>query len=270
MKIPVIAGRGFTAGDTAQAAPVAVVNEVLARRMRPDGRAVGARVVAEGPRRPGERAVEREIVGVIANTRSSGADTRARSELYVPYAQSPLPLLYVIVETDARNDAAVSADVRRTIRELQPGLVVEPIEPMLDVLNRRLGTTRLGASLLGAFAAMAVALAAVGLMTTIGWWVSQRTRELGIRMALGASPAQVFRLVFRQGMALGVAGIAAGWLMAAGATRYLAGWIYGVEPLDRATFTLAAACMFVVAACAIGVPARKAIGVDPAVALRTE
>jgi putative ABC transport system permease protein len=117
---------------------------------------------------------------------------------------------------------------------------------------------------------MAVGLAAIGLMTTIGWWVSQRTRELGVRMALGASPAQVTRLVFRQVLTLGVTGIATGCLAAAGVTRYLEGWIYGVAPLDRTTFAAAAALMCILAACAIYVPMRKAISVDPAVVLRTE
>jgi len=119
-------------------------------------------------------------------------------------------------------------------------------------------------------AALAVGLAAIGLTATIGWWVSQRTRELGVRIALGASRAQVTRLVLRQGMALSLTGIGAGCLVAAGVTRYLEGWIYGVAPLDSMTFAGAAALMLLVAGCAIYVPMRRALGVDPVVALRTE
>ena len=271
MKIQVIAGRGFTADDTPQSPPVAIVNEVFARRLRPEGTVVGQRVLAAGPRRPpGEPAIEREIVGVIANTRSSGTNTRPTGEFYVPYAQNPILLLYLIADTDVRQQAAVSAEIRRAIRDLNPDLAVEPVEPLVNMLNRRVGTPRLGAWLLGIFAAMAVALAGVGLMTTIGWWVSQRTRELGVRMALGASRAQVMRLVFRQGMTLSVTGVAAGCLMAAGVTRYLQGWIYGVTPLDGMIFVSAAALMLLVAACAVCVPMQSALNVDPVVALRAE
>jgi putative ABC transport system permease protein len=270
MKIPVVAGRAFTANDTARSAPVAIVNELFAARLRPGGSVIGERVLAAGPRRRGEPAIERQIVGVIANTRSRGGDTRPASEFYVPYAQSPIPLLYLIVETDARHEVPVAAGIRQAIRALHPTLVVEPVEPLRAMLDRRVGTPRLGAWLLGIFAGMAVALAAVGLMTTIGWWVSQRTRELGVRLALGASRAQVTRLVLGQGMALGAMGVGAGCLLAAGVTRYLRGWIYGVAPMDGLTFAGAAALMLVVAAFAICVPLRRALTIDPVVALRAD
>jgi len=207
---------------------------------------------------------------VIANTRSSGANTRTASEFYVPYAQNPIPLLYLIADSDVRQQAAVSAEIRRAVRDLNPDLAVEPIESLLDMLYRRVGAPRLGAWLLGVFAAIAVALAGVGLTTTIGWWVSLRTRELGVRKALGASHAQVMRLVLRQGLALSVTGVAAGCLMAAAVTRYLQGWIYGVTPLDGMTFVSAAALMLLVAVCAICVPMQRALNVDPVVALRAE
>jgi putative ABC transport system permease protein len=117
---------------------------------------------------------------------------------------------------------------------------------------------------------MALVLSAVGLMTTLGWWVSQRLRELGIRIALGASRAQVTRLVLRQGITLSGGGIVVGCLAAMGLTRYLQGWIYGVTPLDRETFVGAACLMLLIACGTICVPLRKALTVDPVVVLKAE
>ena len=269
MKIGLVAGRTFTSSDTAQSPLVAIVNERLARQLRPDGRVIGERIVAAGPRRPGELPVERQIVGVIANTRSLGSHTRAAAEFYVPCA-SPISLLNVLVEADTPRLAIVSSELRRTIRTLDPQLVIEDIELLADMLNERFARPRLGAWLLGIFAAIALTLSAIGLMTTLGSWVSRRWRELGIRVALGASRVQLTHLVLRQGMTLAAGGIALGCLAAVGVTRYLEGWIYGVTALDRTTFVGAASLMLLIACGTISVPLRKALKVDPAVVLRAE
>ena len=139
-----------------------------------------------------------------------------------------------------------------------------------EILDRSVRCWRFGAWLLGVFAVLAVALAAIGLMTTIGWWVNQRTRELGLRIALGATRANVTRFVFRQGLTLGVLGVVAGCAIAAGVTRFLVGWIYGVTPLDGPTFAGCAAGMIAVAALSVYIPVRRATSVDPVVALRAE
>ena len=174
--------------------------------------------------------------------------------MYVPYAQDPAPTVFVFAEAAAGNDAAVALTLRRAVRTLRPDLVVEDVELLPSVLDRSVRWWRFGAWLLGIFAALAVMLAAIGLMTTIGWWVNQRTRELGLRIALGATRANVTRLVFRQGLTLGAVGIAVGCLVAAGVTRFLVGWIYGVTPLDGPTF----------AGCALGMTGgRRALGVHP-------
>jgi putative ABC transport system permease protein len=270
MKISVVAGRVFTAGDTRTSTPVAIVNEQFARRIRPDGRVVGQIIAVGNPSRPRDPAIDRQIVGVIANTRSYAMNLRSSSEAYVPYAQDRINFLNLIAETDGRRDAEVAAEIRSAIRALRPWQVVQPIQPMTTLLDRRVARPRFGAWLLGVFAALAVGLAAVGLMTTIGWWVQQRTRELGVRMALGATRRQIRRLVLRQGLALGGAGIATGCLAATGLTRYLEGWIYGVTPLDARTFAGCAVGMLVVAACAVYLPVRRAISLDPVVALKSE
>jgi predicted permease len=270
MEIRVVAGRSFTSADSPGSAPVAIVNELLAERLRPGGTVLGEIVLTGGPRRSGEQPIERRIVGVIANTRTVGSHTRPAPELYIPYAQSPIPLLYLIADADVRDHGAIETEIRRAIRTLDPQLVIEDIESYADRVNGRVARPRLGAWLLGTFAAMALLLSGIGLMTTMGWWVAQRLRELGIRVALGASRSQVTSLVLWQGMSLAGTGIVAGCLAASGVTRYLQGWIYGVTPLDAATFVGAASIMFVIGCGAMFVPLKRAISVDPVDVLRTE
>jgi predicted permease len=267
MKIAVLTGRAFNGADTASSMPVAIVNDAMARALRADGRVLGTRIQLSPRGRP---PVERVVVGVIANTRSLGSNTRPFRELYVPFAQDPAPMLNLFVETDGRADTAVTTALRAAIHDVSADIVLEPVVPYADILGRTVSRQRLGAWLLGIFATMAVGLAAVGLMTTIGWWVSQRSREIGVRVALGATRAQVRRLVLRQGLMLGAAGIGIGLATAAGTTRFMASWLYGVTPLDRMTFAGAAALMFVVAVVAISWPVRRALRVDPAVTLRAD
>jgi putative ABC transport system permease protein len=270
MKIPVLQGRAFTAADRGGSTPVVIVNDQFARRIRPDGHVVGQIISVGNPARPKDPFIDRLIVGVIGNTRSYALNLRSSNEAYIPYAQDRLNFLNLIVETDGRRDADVVAAIRSAIRTLRPEQVIQPIQLLTAMLDRRVARPRFGAWLLGVFAALAVGLAAVGLMTTIGWWVQQRTRELGVRMALGASRRQIMRLVFRQGLALAAAGILVGCLAAAGFTRFLEGWIYGVTPLDTTTFAGCALGMLIVAAGAVYLPVRRAMSVDPVVALRSD
>ena len=270
LRIPVTRGRTFSDADNAASLPVAIVNEALAARLDPNGAVVGRTVRAGRPRTPGSAPIDWQIVGVLANTRSLGNDTRARPEFYVPYAQNPLPLLWTFVDSVRSSDPAAAAAVRDAIRGVDASLAIEPIEPLSAFLDRRVGRPRFGAWLLGVFAALAVILAAAGLMTTMGWWVRQRSRELSIRVALGASRATVTRFVLRQGLTLAITGIAAGCLAAVWLARYLEGWIYGVTPLDASTFAAAAATMTLVATAAIYVPLRRALSVDPVIALKAE
>jgi putative ABC transport system permease protein len=262
-------GRQFSADDTAGSMPVAIVNDMLARRLRPDGNVLGARIRAVPHRRGKVQAVDMTIVGIMANTRSYGSSLRSTPEFYVPYAQNPVALLHVIVETESRPDA-VAAVFHRAMREIRPDVPVEPIESLRAMVDARVSRQRLGAWLLGVFAAIAVALAGLGLMTTLGWWVSQRTRELGVRVALGASRTTLTWLVLRQGLFIGVTGIVIGCAAAAGVTRYLQGWIYGVTPLDTATFAGAGAFMLLTATTALWLPIRKVLRVDPIKVLRAD
>ena len=269
LKIPMLAGRDFTTDDSAGSMPVVIVNDAMARRLRPDGNVLGARVRAVPPRRGKVPATDWTVVGVMANTRSYGSNLRSTPEFYVPYAQNPVPMMHVIVETDTRPDA-VAAVFSRVMREVRPDVPIEPVESLRAMVDARVSRQRLGAWLLGIFAVIAVALAGLGLMTTLGWWVSQRTRELGVRVALGASRPQLTWLVLRQGLFIGATGIALGCAAAAGVTRYLQGWIYGVTPLDPTTFASAGVFMLLAAATALWLPVRRVIKVDPIQALRAE
>jgi len=267
MSIPVMRGRGFDARDTAGSAPVAVVNEALVRTLWPNGDALGAIV----PVKTSDGQTEsRQIVGILRDTRSSGGDTRARAELYVPYAQSPVPFLNIIIRTPNPSDPRLPAALRGAVAAIDPAQIADRFSPLETMLDARVASWRFGAWLLGVFAALALVLAVVGLAASIAWWVAQRTREIGVRMALGADAGQVTRMFLRQGLTVTTAGIVLGLAGAAASTRFLASWLYGVTPLDVSTFAWSAAAMLAISALASYLPARRATRVDPLITLRSE
>ncbi len=271
MKIPMVAGRGFSASDTISTPPVVIVNEALAHKIDPSGNVVGRRLTMNlalvglpGP--PSERT----IVGVLANTRGDGGDLRARPEAYLPHAQGPRPALTLIVEYRPGASAEATASIRNAIIAIRPDFAITPPSDLREMIERPVDTLRFGARVLTLFAALAMLLAGIGLMTTISWWVTQRTRELGVRMALGATRTQLAGLVARQGLMLAALGVVTGCGVAALVTRYMSTWIFGVTPLDPRTFAGGALLMLLVALVAIFFPTRRATRVDPVVALRAE
>ena len=267
MEIPVVRGRAFDDRDHSGGARVAVVNEAFARRMFPGSDALGRLVTIDfydkqqGPR---------QIVGIIRDTRSFGADLKARAEIYIPITQATTTLLHLIVKADRPGDPRLASQLRAAMVDIDPTQVVDRVMPMQEMLDDTVSRWRFGAWLLGSFAAIAVLLAAVGLAASITWWVTQRTREIGVRMALGANANGVAALVMRQGLAVAVAGIALGLAGAAASTRLIASWLYGITPLDPRTFAASAVGMLAIAAAASYLPARRASRVDPIVALRAE
>jgi putative ABC transport system permease protein len=266
MRIAIVGGRDFSTSDDGAAPPVAIVNETFARRAWAGRDPIGATLTVSGPGGTGLR----RVVGVCADTRSLGGDLTTRPEVYVPFAQEPLPFLYVIVRAADPFDARLPAGIRAAAAGLDPLQVVDRILPLPAVLDASVSTPRFGAWLLGAFAVMAVLLAAVGLAASIAWWVAQRTREIGVRIALGADPAQVVRLFLARGMALAASGVVVGLAGAVTSTRLLRTWLYGVTPLDPATFAASAVALLAIACAAAYLPARRAARVDPLVALRAE
>ena len=267
MAIPVVRGRAFAATDSAGAAPVTIVNEAFARKWWPGAEALGQTVDVEFF----DKHVEtRQVVGVLRDTRSMGGDLKARPEIYMPLAQSPTPFLNLIVRASRPGDPRLVSELRTIVASIDPAQVVDRALPMQEMVDSRVSTWRFGAWLLGLFAGIAVLLAAVGLAASIAWWVAQRTREIGVRMALGAPPRRVALLVLAQGLGLALAGVTVGLAGAAASTRLLEGWLFGVTPLDRTTFIASAIGMLAIAALATYLPVRRATRIDPLVALREQ
>ena len=267
MQIPLVGGRSFDSRDGFGTQPVAIVNEELVRRLGPSRAGVGLSLVVTGLDRKTET---RQVVGIVRNTRSSGGDTRARPELYVPFAQTPYPHTNLIVRTANPSDPRLRTAIRDAVAAIDESQIADRVMPLADLLDARVATWRFGAWLLASFAAMAVVLASVGLAASVAWAVAQRTREIGVRMALGADPSQVARLFLRQALVIAGSGIVIGLAGAAASTRLLQSWLYGVTPLDPAAFAWSAGAMLAIAALSAYIPARRAARVDPLVTLRAE
>jgi predicted permease len=276
MGIPIVAGRGFTEQDDAGSPGVVVINEALARRDFAGANPIGDFVVV-GP--AGHR-VPFEIVGVAGDVRQRGLDRAAGSQCFMDIRQVPTdpayrmpPLFpvgaYYTVRTRAET-AAVVDGVRAVARQLDPNATVDRIATMEQIVSDSVTRPRMYAVLVAIFSGVAVALAAIGLYGVVAYSVSQRTREIGVRMALGARRAEVVRLVLRQSTVLVAIGLVCGLAGAAALTRYLEGLLFGLTPLDLSTFVVVALAFSAVATLAGYVPARRAAAVDPMVALRCE
>jgi putative ABC transport system permease protein len=265
LSIPLRAGRLFAEGDGAEAPRVMVINEEMSRRHWPNENPIGRRVTMKdwGPPLTGE------IVGVVGDVKADGLDSSTRPMIYWPYPQFPgvFNSLVIRAEGDPMNIvAAVKSGVWSVDRE-QP---LSGVRPMEDVIAGSIAPRRFNMLLLGIFAALALMLAAVGIYGVISYTVAQRTREIGVRMALGARRADVIKLVVRQGMSLALAGIGAGLAASFALTRLMANLLFGVGPSDPLTFGVIASLLGSVALLACYLPARRATKVDPLVALRSE
>jgi putative ABC transport system permease protein len=264
MGIPLLAGRALADSDAALSPAVVAVNQTLARRLFPGGAALGGRLVVD--QFPGHAS---EIVGVVGDVRSDRLDGEEWPTIYYPYAQFPSLAMTLAVRT-AGNPLSLASAVTREVHQLDPDQPVAQLRPMDEVVDLAVSGARFHTALLMAFACIAFLLAAVGIYGVISYDVSRRTHEIGIRMALGAQPADVRRLILGQGARLAVYGIAAGLLGAAVLTRWMGTMLYGVQPTDAWTFTLISILLAVVALGASFVPSRRAMALDPLTALRHE
>jgi putative ABC transport system permease protein len=265
MSIPLRAGRSFTDRDVSNSTTVMVINEDMARRFWPNEEPLGKHVTMKdwGPPLTGE------IVGVVGDVKAGGLESETRPMIYWPYPQFPTIFNNLVVRTDDDPSGVVAA-VKSRIWSVDRELPVTRIATMESVLANSVAPRRFNMMLLGLFAAVALALAAVGIYGVISYMVSQRTHEIGIRLALGAKNGDVFRLVIGQGMSLALAGVGLGLMAAFGLTRLMSGLLFGVSPTDGATYIVIAVLLTGVALAACLVPARRAIKVDPMVALRYE
>jgi putative ABC transport system permease protein len=269
MGVPLLKGRAFTAMDREGSANVAIVDETLAKQYFPGENPIGKKVRLP-ERQHGNEIVWREVVGVVGHVKNYGIDNESRVELFLPVLQSPQPFRVLVIRTDTGNPAAIAGAVRNAVSRMNPNQPVYNVVTMERLVADSLTAKRVALLLLGIFAVAALALAAVGLYGVISYSVAQRTREIGIRMALGASAGDVLGMVLRQGMKLVAAGVAAGLLTAFGLTRLMSKLLFGVSATDPVTMAVVSLVLATVAVVASFIPARRATRVDPIVALRYE
>jgi putative ABC transport system permease protein len=267
MGIPLKEGRDFSQTDNQKDAPcVRIVNEAMARRYWSGEDPVGKQV--PGACRNNAPAL---IVGLVADSKWDSVDSQVDPEIFVPYAQIPFAsFLVTFAIRTASNPTDVAAAVRRAIWEVDQGQPVIQVRTMQDVVLESLWRQHLSATMLGIFAAFAVLLAAVGIYGVFSYSVTQRTHEIGIRTALGASREDILRMVVREGLLLTATGVGAGIVAALALTRLLASLLYGVRPRDPLTFVALSLLLTAVAVLASYFPARRATKVDPIEALRYE
>lgn len=264
MGIPLRRGRVFTADDRAGGLPVVVISETLAERLWPHTDAVGKRLFWGGV-----SGSPRLVVGVVGDIRDLQLDAEPPPVMFLPYDQVPVPGMTLVVRT-AGSPTAVAASVREAIWDLDGTLPVPEAQSIGQNRAAAMAGPRFNTLLLGVFAASALLLAAIGIYAVMAFAVARRTREIGIRIALGATPANIRNLVLGRGAALAAAGVALGAAGAWGATRLLGSLLYETAPTEAWAF-LAAALLLVSAALAASyLPARRALGVDPTVAMREE
>ncbi len=261
MGIPVLQGRAFTEADDADAPPVVVINETMAQRYWPGRNPLGGHI------RHGTQTLT--VVGVVKSGKYISLGEQPRAFMYYPLAQTYAPGMVLVVKTAGDPDAVLPA-IRRVAHGLNADVPLFDVRTIAEHLDIALFMQRLAATLLGLFGVLALLLAAIGLYGVVAYAVSQRTQEIGIRMALGAGPGQVMRLILREGMALTLAGCAVGLLLAAGVTRVFASQLVGVGPLDAVSFGGTAVVLALVALVASWLPARRAARVDPLSALRCD
>ncbi len=265
LEIPLLKGRTFTDADNEQAPNVAVVNEALARRLWPGQDAVGKNMPIPGG--PANRNMT--IIGVVGNTRHNGPGEDVESEIYVPYLQSPLGSMQLGVRTAMDPDSLISA-IRGVVAQVDPEQPISHVTTLEQTLAQSVAPRRFNTVLLGIFAAIALALATVGIYGVIAYSVTQRTHEVGIRMALGAGRGDVVKLIVGQGLKLTLVGVAIGIAGAFALTRFLSSLLFDVKPTDPVTFILVSLILTGVALLASYIPARRATKVDPMIALRYE
>jgi putative ABC transport system permease protein len=266
LKARVLMGRDFDDHDDARAPAVAIINQALARRYFADSNPIGRRIVLGYM---GRRTI-REVVGIASDIKQEELGLPTRPEMFVPYQQVPWLGAALVIRAAVSDPLSLQKQLQQAIWEVDKDLPVSRPETVEHHLSDLVAEPRLYTLMLGVFASVALILAAVGTYGVISYSVTERTHEIGIRIALGADQRDVLRLVARQGLKLALAGVAIGLAVSFALTRVMSGLLYGVSATDPATFALISLLLTGVALGACFVPARRATRVDPMVALRYE
>jgi putative ABC transport system permease protein len=265
-RTPVLNGRAIERTDTAAAQPVAVINRTLANRLFAGQDPVGRRIRVINPEYSN---AWRTIVGVVGDMHYRGLDGDVQPTLYASFEQTPFPWLYVMVRTTG-DSSAVATSIRGVVRSVDPNLTAANVRQMTDVVAGTVAEPRFTMLLVSGFAMLALALAAVGIYGVIAYSVTQRTQEIGLRMALGAERSTVLSMVIREGLFVAAIGVGLGLAAAGLGSKLMADLLVGITPHDPTTFAGSAGVLVVVALAASYLPARRATRVDPMVALRSE
>jgi putative ABC transport system permease protein len=266
MKIPLLSGRYYDARDVADGQKVAIVNQAFANHFLPNSNPLGKRIGFGCEEKEG---LCRTIVGVVGNIRQESLTDEAAPEIYLPFAQSHMNSVTLLMRTSS-DPLALARSVRKEVLAIDKNQPVYEVKTLAQRVNDAVAVSRSLMLLFAAFALLALVLAAVGIYGIISYSVTQRTHEIGIRMALGARTANVLRLIMKNGLALVLAGIVIGVGSAIGLTRFLATLLFGIEPTDSVTFIVVSVVFFVIAMIAALIPAIRATRVDPVIALRSE
>ena len=262
--IPLIRGRLFDENQPADAVNRVIVNEALARRHWPNEDPIGKRIVVSW-----DKDIEDEIIGVVGDVRHAGLEAEPRAMTYWPIARSPYGAMALAIRTSGDPTTVVSV-IRGILRERDAELALADVKTMDEVVSRSVAERRLMMTLLAIFAGAALLLAAVGIYGVIAYSVTQRTQEIGIRLALGAQRSSVLRMIVGHALVLALSGVAIGTLGAVFLTRLMSGLLFGVTRFDPLTFAVVGAGLTAVALLASYLPGRRATRVDPVVALRAE
>jgi predicted permease len=263
MRIPLVAGREFTDADRATTKPVAIASEAMAKHFWPNENAVGKRFHFFGD------PTLREIVGVVRNTVVNNIGEEPQPLAYLPLMQNYSPFATMAVRTSGRPEPVISA-VRSQVQSLDSNLALTQMQTIGEVIGQGLWAPRMGAALLAVFGGLALILAIIGVYGVLSYSVNQQTREIGIRMAMGAQTGRVLGLVVGQGMRLAAAGLILGLIVAFAAMRVMSSLLFGVSAHDPITFVGVSLVLAVAAVLACYIPARRATKVDPIIALRYE
>jgi predicted permease len=262
--IPVLAGRTFADADTSESGPVVILSRKASERFFPDGDAIGRPLKAFAADRRGDAPT---VVGLVGDVKFAGLEAPPDGAIYLPYTQRSFTNQYLVVRSSAAAGSP-AATIRGSIRAIDPSLAVSDVRSVAELVTAATARPRFQASILVLLATLALALAAVGVYGVVTHVVGQRTRELAVRMALGARPSEVMRMILRKAVLLSAAGATIGVVLSLASARAIEGFLYGVSPLDWPSFAGAAIFAVGLGVSAALWPALRATNVDPAVLLR--